>query len=49
MVILPKGYELAGSASPAMVSMEADGRIHVSFLNDRDDQLPVKIVGRKLT
>jgi hypothetical protein len=48
VVILPKGYELVGSASPAMVSMEADGRIRVSFLNDRDDQLPVKITGRKL-
>ena len=48
VVILPKGYELVGSASPAMVSMEADGRIRVSFLNDRDDQLPVKITGRKV-
>jgi hypothetical protein len=48
VVILPKGYELVGSASPAMVSLEADGRIHLSFLNDRDDQLPVKIIGRKL-
>ncbi len=48
VVILPKGYELAGSASPAMVSVDADGRIRVSFLNDRDDQLPVKITGRKL-
>ena len=48
VVILPKGYELVGSASPAMVSMEADGRIRVSFLNDRDDQLPVKIVARRL-
>ena len=48
VVILPKGYELVGSASPAMVSIEADGRVRVSFLNDRDDQLPVKITGRKL-
>jgi hypothetical protein len=48
VVILPKGYELVGSASPAIVSMEADGRIHVSFLNDRDDQLPVKLVGRRV-
>jgi hypothetical protein len=48
VVILPKGYELVGSSSPAIVSLEADGRIHVSFLNDRDDQLPVKIVGRRL-
>jgi len=48
VVILPKGYELIGSASPAIVSTEADGRVHVSFVNDRDDQLPVKIIGRKL-
>ena len=48
VVILPKGYELVGSASPAMVSADPDGRIRVSFLNDRDDQLPVKITGRKL-
>jgi hypothetical protein len=48
VVILPKGYELVGSASPAIVSMEADGRIHVSFLNDRDDQLPVKLVWRRV-
>lgn len=48
VVILPKGYELVGSASPAMVSVDADGRVRVSFLNDRDDQLPVKITGRKL-
>ena len=48
VVILPKGYELAGTGSPAMVSLEADGRIHVSFLNDRDDPLPVRIVGRRL-
>ena len=48
VVILPKGYELTGSASPAMVSTDADGRVRVSFLNDRDDQLPVRITGRKL-
>jgi hypothetical protein len=48
VVILPKGYELIGSASPGIVSVEADGRVHLSFVNDRDDQLPVKIVGRKL-
>jgi hypothetical protein len=48
VVILPKGYELTGSAAPAIVSTEADGRIHVSFLNDRDDQLPVRLTGMKL-
>jgi hypothetical protein len=48
VVVLPKGYELAGSASPAIVSTGADSRIRVSFLNDRDDQLPVRIIGRRL-
>ena len=48
VVVLPKGYEVVGSASPGIVSTDADGRIRISFLNDRDDQLPVKITGRKL-
>lgn len=47
-VLLPAGWELVGSASPAIVSTDAEGRIRVSFLNDRDDQLPVKIVARRL-
>jgi len=47
-VVLPQGWELAGSASPAIVSTDSDGRIHLSFLNDRDDQLPVKITARRL-
>jgi hypothetical protein len=48
VVILPAGYELTGSASPAIVSTDADGRVRLSFLNDRDDQLPVKIAARRL-
>ena len=48
VVMLPKGYELVGSASPGIVTTDADGRIRVSFRNDRNDQLPVRIVGRKL-
>jgi len=47
-VVLPQGWELVGSASPAIVSTDADGRIRLSFLNDRDDQLPVKITARRL-
>jgi len=31
-----------------MISTDPDGRVRVSFLNDRDDQLPVKIVARRL-
>lgn len=48
VVILPAGWELTGSASPAIVSTEPDGRIKLSFFNDRDDQLPVKITARRL-
>jgi hypothetical protein len=48
VVVLPAGWELVGSASPAIVSIGADGRIHLSFVNDRDDQLPVKIIARRL-
>jgi hypothetical protein len=48
VVALPKGWELIECASPAIVSTGADGRVRVSFLNDRDDQLPVKIVARRL-
>ncbi|MEK6374733.1 MAG: hypothetical protein AABO58_18805 [Acidobacteriota bacterium] len=42
VVLLPKGWQLTGCASPGMVSTDADGRVRVSFVNDRDDQLPVK-------
>jgi hypothetical protein len=48
VVILPKGYELTGSASPAIVSTDPDGRVRLSFINDRDDQLPVRITARRL-
>ena len=48
VVLMPAGYELVGSASPAIVSTDTDGRIRLSFLNDRNDQLPVRIVGRKV-
>ena len=48
VVLLPKSWELIGCGSPAIVSTDADGRLRISFLNDRDDQLPVKIVARRL-
>jgi len=48
VVVLPNGYELTGSASPAMISTDPDGRLRLSFLNDRNDQLPVRIQGRKV-
>lgn len=48
VVVLPAGWELTGSASPGIVSTDPDGRVRISFLNDRDDQLPVKITARRL-
>jgi hypothetical protein len=48
LIVLPRGYELTGSTSPGIVSTESDGRVRISFLNDRDDTLPVKITGRRL-
>lgn len=48
VVILPKGWEVTGSATPAMVSTGADGRVRLSFVNDRDDALPVRITARRL-
>ncbi len=48
VVVLPSGYELIGCSVPAIVSTQPDGRLRVSMLNDRHDQLPVKITGRRL-
>jgi hypothetical protein len=48
VVLLPKSWEVIECGSPAIISTDPDGRIRVSFLNDRDDQLPVKIVARRL-
>lgn len=48
VVVLPKGWELIECASPGIVTTDPDGRVRVSFVNDRDDQLPVKIVARRL-
>ncbi|HSP07441.1 MAG TPA: hypothetical protein VLR94_09705 [Acidobacteriota bacterium] len=47
MVILPAGYELVSCTVPAMVDM-LEGRVRISMVNDRDDELGVKIVGRKI-
>jgi hypothetical protein len=48
VIVLPQGYELIGSRSPGIITTGADGRIRISFFNDRDDLLPVRITGRKL-
>lgn len=47
-VVLPPGYELVECATPGIVGTLPDGRVKVSFLNDRDDSLPVRVVGRRV-
>lgn len=46
-VVLPPGFELVASRTPGIASTLPDGRVKVSFLNDRDDQLAVRVVGRR--
>jgi hypothetical protein len=48
VIVFPAGYELTGSRSPGIVTTDSDGRIHISFFNDREDPLPVHLEGRKL-
>jgi hypothetical protein len=45
-IVLPAGFELTACSAPGIVSTGSDGRIRVSFFNDRDDQLLVKLRGR---
>lgn len=47
-IVLPAGFELIACSAPGIVTTGADGRIRVSFFNDRDDQLLVKLRGRPL-
>ena len=44
VVLFPKGWDVVECKSPGIVSTDADGRVRVSFFNDRDDQLPVRCV-----
>ena len=46
VIVLPVGFELIVCSAPGIVTTMADGRVRVSFLNDRDDQLLVKLKGR---
>ncbi len=48
IIVLPRGYELTACGAPGIVSTQADGRLRISFVNDRDDELLVKLRGRKL-
>ena len=46
VIVLPAGYELIGCSAPGIVSTQKDGRIRVSFFNDRNDELLVRLQGR---
>lgn len=48
VIVLPQRYELTGCSAPAILSTQPDGRIRVSFFNDRDDELMVKLKGKLL-
>ena len=48
IIVLPKNYELVFCGAPGIVSTQDDGRIRVSFFNDRDDELMVRLKGRLL-
>lgn len=47
-VVLPPGYEVIESTVPSIVSTLTDGSVKLSFLNDREDSLPVRIRARRL-
>lgn len=46
-VVLPEGWYLTQSSIPGVISTEADGRIRLSFVNDRPDNIDVHILGRR--
>lgn len=48
MIILPAGYELVGATVPVMMDIAEDNRVRISMVNDRDDELGVKITARKI-
>lgn len=48
VIIFPQRYEIIFSSVPVIVSLEPDGRMKVSMVNDREDELEVRIEARKL-
>src|SRR4051812_35419423 len=48
VIVLPKGYELVACSAPGLVTTQSDGRVRVSFFNDRDDEMMVRLRGRRL-
>ncbi len=46
-VTLPAGWMLASVNTPALISLDADGRVMLRFTNPRNDELAVTIRARK--
>lgn len=48
-VVLPAGWTVTASSTPAVISQDADGRQRLSFENNRNDEIQVLIRARKTT
>lgn len=48
-LVLPEGYEVVSCNYPSQVSIESDGRIKVSFMNNSNQSIDYKVTGRKLS
>jgi hypothetical protein len=46
-VVLPEGWYLAQSDIPGVIDTLEDGRIRLSFVNDRPDNMDVHLIGRR--
>lgn len=46
-VVLPEGWYLAQSSIPGVIDTLDDGRIRLSFVNDRPDNVDVHLIGRR--
>jgi hypothetical protein len=46
-LVLPDGWFLTASSIPATVSREADGRVRLSFVNRRPDEIDVLVTARR--
>ncbi len=46
-IVLPKGWMLMSSPTPATITETDDGRIRLDFINPRPDELNVRIIARR--
>jgi hypothetical protein len=46
-VVLPAGWMLANSSTPATVTTIPDGRVRLDFINPRPDEIAVLVTARR--